>query len=68
MIFLRDNVLVERDLTFDDVKPRLLGMFDIVNLVFDCLANINQGIGERALVSCWCIPISTTSSKSTIWT
>ncbi|KAK3067418.1 hypothetical protein LTS18_001132, partial [Coniosporium uncinatum] len=25
MIFLRDNVLVERDLTFDDVKPRLLG-------------------------------------------
>ncbi|KAF2270153.1 D-xylulose 5-phosphate/D-fructose 6-phosphate phosphoketolase [Lojkania enalia] len=25
MIFLRDNVLLERDLTFDDVKPRLLG-------------------------------------------
>ncbi|KAF2191538.1 D-xylulose 5-phosphate/D-fructose 6-phosphate phosphoketolase, partial [Zopfia rhizophila CBS 207.26] len=25
MIFLKDNVLLERDLTFDDVKPRLLG-------------------------------------------
>ena len=25
MIFLQDNVLLERDLTFDDVKPRLLG-------------------------------------------
>ncbi|KAL8646263.1 MAG: hypothetical protein Q9226_006943 [Calogaya cf. arnoldii] len=25
MIFLRDNVLLERDLTFDDIKPRLLG-------------------------------------------
>jgi hypothetical protein len=26
MIFLRDNVLVERDLKLEDVKPRLLGM------------------------------------------
>ncbi|KAF2002390.1 D-xylulose 5-phosphate/D-fructose 6-phosphate phosphoketolase [Amniculicola lignicola CBS 123094] len=25
MIFLKDNVLLERDLTFNDVKPRLLG-------------------------------------------
>ncbi|KAL9129582.1 MAG: hypothetical protein Q9217_002002 [Psora testacea] len=25
MIFLQDNVLLDRDLTFDDVKPRLLG-------------------------------------------
>ncbi|KAF2836866.1 putative phosphoketolase [Patellaria atrata CBS 101060] len=25
MIFLKDNVFLERDLTFDDVKPRLLG-------------------------------------------
>ena len=25
MIFLQDNVLLERDLTFDDIKPRLLG-------------------------------------------
>lgn len=25
MIFLRDNVLLERDLTFNDIKPRLLG-------------------------------------------
>jgi len=25
MIFLRDNVFLEKDLTFEDVKPRLLG-------------------------------------------
>jgi xylulose-5-phosphate/fructose-6-phosphate phosphoketolase len=25
MIFLRDNAMLERDLTFDDIKPRLLG-------------------------------------------
>lgn len=25
MIFLEDNVLLKRDLTFDDIKPRLLG-------------------------------------------
>lgn len=25
MIFLQDNVLLQRDLTFDDIKPRLLG-------------------------------------------
>lgn len=25
MIFLGRNVLVEQDLTFDDIKPRLLG-------------------------------------------
>lgn len=25
MIFLRDNVLLQRKLTHDDVKPRLLG-------------------------------------------
>jgi xylulose-5-phosphate/fructose-6-phosphate phosphoketolase len=25
MIFLKDNAYMERDLTFDDIKPRLLG-------------------------------------------
>jgi len=28
MIFLCDNALIERDLTFDDIKPRLLGHWD----------------------------------------
>jgi len=27
MIFLRDNVLLDRELTTDDVKPRLLGEY-----------------------------------------
>jgi hypothetical protein len=26
MIFLSDNFLLERDLKFDDIKPRLLGL------------------------------------------
>ena len=26
MIFLKDNTYLERDLTFDDIKPRLLGV------------------------------------------
>ena len=26
MIFLKDNVLLEKDLIFEDIKPRLLGM------------------------------------------
>lgn len=30
MIFLKDNVLLERDLTFEDVKPRLLGMCHLI--------------------------------------
>lgn len=28
MIFLKDNVLLEKDLSFEDVKPRLLGTYD----------------------------------------
>ena len=31
MIFLKDNVLLERHLTFDDIKPRLLGECDLTS-------------------------------------
>lgn len=30
MIFLKDNTLLKRDLTFDDIKPRLLGELNLV--------------------------------------
>ena len=28
MIFLKDNVLIDRDLKLEDVKPRLLGILE----------------------------------------
>ena len=40
MIFLHDNVFLERDLTFDDIKPRLLGHWGTcpgLNLVYSHL-------------------------------
>ena len=33
MIFLRDIVFLERDLSFDDIKPKLLGMVAIFSLL-----------------------------------
>lgn len=30
MIFLKDNVLLERDLQLQDVKPRLLGKYLVI--------------------------------------
>ena len=50
MIFLGDNVLLERDLTSDDIKPRLLGPFHPLR-VSDTKAvtkHFEQVIGERA--------------------
>lgn len=46
-IFLKDNFLMERDLTFDDVKSRLLGHWGSgpgVNFVY---AHLNQFVRER---------------------
>ncbi|WP_226532831.1 phosphoketolase family protein [Microbacterium paraoxydans] len=48
-IYLRDNPLLRRDLTADDVKPRLLGHFGTVpglNLIY---AHANRLIRERDL-------------------
>ena len=42
MIFLGNNVLVEQDLTFDDIKPRLLGSEGVDNIVFTCLLLTNS--------------------------
>lgn len=33
MIFLKDNVLLERDLQLQDVKPRLLGKYSIMIMI-----------------------------------
>ncbi len=34
MIFLHDNILLERDLTFDDIKPRLLGQLLYISNIY----------------------------------
>lgn len=42
-IFLKDNFLLERPLSFDDIKPRLLGHWGTcpgINLVYSCMCNI----------------------------
>ncbi|KAL7935184.1 XFP N-terminal domain-containing protein [Trichoderma chlorosporum] len=67
MIFLKDNVLLERDLQFEDVKPRLLGhwgtcpglvlIWSHLNLLIrdssvDMLFVIGPGHGAPAALSC----------------
>merc|ERR1711939_775229 len=69
MIFLSDNALLERDLTFDDIKPRLLGHWGTcpgLTLVYahlnfltrkndlDCIYVVGPGHGAPAiLASLW---------------
>jgi xylulose-5-phosphate/fructose-6-phosphate phosphoketolase len=45
MIFLHDNTLLKRDLTFDDIKPRLLGE---LNLVYSSMRSL------RVLIDRFC--------------
>ncbi|TPX19748.1 hypothetical protein DIZ76_017540 [Coccidioides immitis] len=67
MIFLRDNAYLKRKLTFDDVKPRLLGHWGTcpgLNFIYshlnylicehnlDILAVIGPGHGAPALLAC----------------
>jgi hypothetical protein len=43
MIFLQDNVLLKRNLTHDDIKPRLLGTIDcLLQLVTDPIERPNS--------------------------
>lgn len=67
MIFLRDNVFLERDLNFDDIKPRLLGhwgtcpgltiVYSHLNLLAtqrkqDIIFVVGPGHGAPAILSC----------------
>ncbi|KAL4074769.1 XFP N-terminal domain-containing protein [Scleroderma yunnanense] len=67
MIFLKDNVLLERVLTFDDIKPRLLGHWGTcpgLTLIYahlnriikktglDSLLVVGPGHGAPAILSC----------------
>jgi xylulose-5-phosphate/fructose-6-phosphate phosphoketolase len=51
-IFLQDNFLLERPLTFDDVKPRLLGHWGSgpgVNLAYMHLSHLIQKYGQEMM-------------------
>lgn len=51
-IFLQDNFLLERPLTFDDVKPRLLGHWGSgpgVNLIYAHLNNLIKKYGQEMM-------------------
>ncbi|KIJ14307.1 hypothetical protein PAXINDRAFT_176841 [Paxillus involutus ATCC 200175] len=67
MIFLKDNVLLEKKLAFDDIKPRLLGHWGTcpgITLVYahlnriikktnlDALIVVGPGHGAPAILSC----------------
>jgi len=60
MIFLNDNTLLKRELTFNDIKPRLLGEFNLVYSSMGCFV-CSQGLllqvtGEHVPASSWSIP------------
>ncbi len=51
-IFLRDNFLLERDLTHDDIKPRLLGHWGScpgINFIYVHLNNLIKNTGDEFL-------------------
>ncbi|KAG2147595.1 XFP N-terminal domain-containing protein [Suillus clintonianus] len=51
MIFLKDNVLLERGLTFDDIKPRLLGHWGTCPGLVLVYAHLNRIIKKTDLDS-----------------
>ena len=53
MIFLNNDTLLERDLTFDDIKPRLLGHWGTcpgLTLIYAHLNRIIRNTGLDALL------------------
>ncbi len=55
MIFLADNCLVERDLTFDDIKPRLLGHWGTCPGLTLVYAHLNLAVRKHDLDMIYCV-------------
>lgn len=51
MIFLKNNVLLERELTFEDIKPRLLGHWGTCPGITLIYAHLNRIIKNTGLDS-----------------
>ena len=49
MIFLNDNVLLEKDLTHDNIKPRLLGHWGTCPGLIMVYAHLNRIIRKTGL-------------------
>lgn len=49
MIFLKSNVLLEKDLTFDDIKPRLLGHWGTCPGLILVYAHLNRIVRKTGL-------------------
>jgi len=49
MIFLNDNVLLEKDITFDNIKPRLLGHWGTCPGLVMVYAHLNRIICKTGL-------------------
>jgi xylulose-5-phosphate/fructose-6-phosphate phosphoketolase len=49
MIFLKSNVLLENNLTFDDIKPRLLGHWGTCPGLILVYAHLNRIIRKTGL-------------------
>ena len=49
MIFLRDNALVDRDITSNDIKPRLLGHWGTCPGLILVYAHINRLVCKRGI-------------------
>ena len=46
MIFLKDNAYLERKLTFDDIKPRLLGCYEQSSCIDTMTDTCNRSLGN----------------------
>ena len=46
-LFLQDNILLERELTFDDIKPRLLGHWGTCHGINVAYANLKAKYGDN---------------------
>ena len=55
MIFLGDNVLVEKDLSFDNIKPRLLGHWGTCPGLTLVYAHLNLAIRKHDLDMIYCV-------------
>ena len=62
MIFLKDNVLLERDLKFEDIKPRLLGECSIV-ISLKYLLILLRSLGHMSRPDPGVLPLELLDSK-----
>lgn len=66
MIFLKDNVLLERDIKHDDIKPRLLGHWGTCPGIIMVYAHLNKIIRNTDLDALYVVGPGTLSSPQSL--